>query len=244
MLVTGGSRGIGEGIVRGFVDRGARVVLNYAKSKDAAFAIRDELGSKSVLPIQADIGNFDELCGLWKSAVDWTGRINILVNNTSIRHSIPIEADGSEWNKHWDRAFKVNLLAAANLSRLAILHFRESGGGRIVGITARIGVRGDRSEFYHDGAMKGGMNSLMRGIARFHAKENIQTFLVCVGVVQTQQAVNMVQIYGEDEILREIPVGRFGTPAEVANMVVFLSSGKADYATGCTVDLVGASFLH
>lgn len=243
-LVTGGSRGIGEGIVRGLVERGANVVLNYATSEARANAIRDELGADRVLPVKADIGIGEEVQDLWKQAVAWKGRIDLLVNNTSIRHGIPLDADPMDWEAHWERAFRVNLLGTASLSKAAILHFRETGGGRIVGITARIGIRGDRPDFYHDGAMKGGMNSLLRGIARFHAHENIQTFLLCVGVVQTQQADDMVGIYGAEEMLRDIPAGRFGTPAEVADTVVFCASGRADYATGSTIDLGGASYLH
>jgi len=243
-LVTGGSRGIGEAIVRKLVERGARVVLNYVASEQRANEIRDELGSDKVLPVRADIGVLEQLQSLWHEAVGWQGKIDILVNNTSVRDAIALDVDPASWDRHWDRAFRVNLLATAHLSRAAILHFRETGGGKIVGITARIAVRGDRPEYYHDGAMKGGMNSLLRGIARFHAKENIRTFLVCVGVVQTQQADEMVDTYGSDEMFREIPYGRFGKPEEVADTVAFLVSGRADYATGCTVDLVGASFLH
>jgi 3-oxoacyl-[acyl-carrier protein] reductase len=118
------------------------------------------------------------------------------------------------------------------------------GGGIIIGITARIAVRGDRPDFFHDGASKGGMNSLLRGIARFYAKDKIQTFLVCAGVINSRQADDMLTIYGAEEMLREIPVGAFGTPDDVANVVIFCASGKASYSTGATIDVVGASFLH
>ena len=88
------------------------------------------------------------------------------------------------------------------------------------------------------------MNSLLRGMARAYAKDNIQTYLICVGVVKTDRAGEMFQIYGEEEMLRDIPIGEFGKPADVANAVVMCASGKLSYATGCTIDVVGASFLH
>ena len=244
VLVTGGSRGIGEGIVRTLVKQGAHVVLNYATGRDRAMKIQSDVGKANCLIVGADIGELDQLQRLWKEAVAWRGRIDVLVNNTAIRQPVALEAPIEEWDAHWNRAFRVNLMATAHLSRLAILHYRETGGGSIIGITARIAVRGDRTNFFHDGTMKGGMNSLLRGIARFHAKEGVETYLICVGVVETEQATDMVRIYGSDEMLKEIPVGRFGTPTEVADMVVLCAGGHMKYATGCTIDLVGASFLH
>jgi len=236
VLVTGGSRGIGEGIVRGLVAQGAKVVLNFASGKGRAEKIVSELGEDRCLAVGADISKLDQLEDLWMLATEWTGRIDILVNNAAIRQPIGMDASSAEWDEHWLQAFRVNLLATAHLSRLAI--------GSIIGITARIAVRGDRPDFFHDGAMKGGMNSLLRGIARFYAKDNINTYLICVGVVQTEQADDMVRIYGQDEMLKEIPVGRFGSPEDVANAVIMCASDKLSYATGCTIDLVGASFLH
>ncbi|MEZ5774762.1 MAG: SDR family oxidoreductase [Hyphomicrobiaceae bacterium] len=244
ILVTGGSRGIGEGIVRGLVRQGAHVVLNYSTSGKSAEAIADELGRDRCLPVHADLAKLEDVERLWKDAVAWRGRIDVLVNNAAVRKPIAIDAPAEAWDEHWMTAFRINLLATAHLCRLAIGHYRQTGGGSIIGITARIAVRGDRTNFFHDGAMKGGMNSLLRGIARFHAKENIDTYLVCVGVVETEQARDMVDIYGRDEMLREIPAGRFGTPAEVADTVVLCAGGRMKYATGCTIDLVGASFLH
>ncbi len=244
VLVTGGSRGIGEGIVRCLVKQGAHVVLNYSTGRDRAEKIQRELGKDKCQIIGADVGELQDLKRLWKEAVGWRGRIDVLVNNAAVRQPIAIDAPDEDWDAHWNQAFRVNLMSVAHLSRKAILHFREKGGGAIVGITARIAVRGDRTDFFHDGTMKGGMNSLLRGIARFHAKEGVETYLICVGVVESAQATDMVRIYGNDEMLREIPLGRFGTPAEVGDMVVLCAGGHMKYATGCTIDLVGASFLH
>lgn len=244
VLVTGGSRGIGEGIVRGLVTQGAKVVLNYASGKERAESIVGELGADKCLAVGADIGELDQLEDLWRQSVERTGRVDVLVNNAAIRQPVSMDASSEEWDAHWMRAFRVNLLSTAHLSRLAINHFKEHGGGSIIGITARIAVRGDRPDFFHDGTMKGGMNSLLRGIARFYAKDKIHTYLICVGVVQTEQSDDMVRIYGQDEMLKEIPVGKFGTPADVADAVVVCASDKLTYATGCTIDLVGASFLH
>lgn len=244
ILVTGGSRGIGEGIVRGLVAQGASVVLNYTSSKERAEAIADELGRDRCLPVQAHMDRWQDLDRLWQEAVAWKGRIDVLVNNAAVRQPIDMTADSEAWNDHWLYTLKVNLVATAHLSRMAVLHFQEKGGGSIIGISARIAVRGDRPSFFHDGASKGGMNSLLRGIARFYAKDNIQTYILCVGVINTRQGDDMLSIYGANEMLAEIPAGHFGEPEDVANVVVFCASGRAKYSSGATIDVTGASFIH
>lgn len=244
VLVTGGSRGIGEGVVRGLLEQGASVILNYSSSKERAEAIADEFGRDRCLPVQAHMDRVEDLERLWKEAVAWKGRVDTLVNNAAVRQPIPMTASSADWDAHWLYALKVNLMATAHLSRLAVLHFQEKGGGSIVGISARIAVRGDRPDFFHDGASKGAMNSLLRGIARFYAKENIQTYIICVGVIGTRQGEDMLSIYGAEEMLAEIPAGHFGEPSDVANVVVFCASGRAKYSSGATIDVTGASFIH
>jgi NAD(P)-dependent dehydrogenase (short-subunit alcohol dehydrogenase family) len=244
ILVTGGSRGIGEGIVRGLAQEGANIVLNYTRSKDRAERIAEEIGRDRCITLGADLSDWRQLERLWKQAVEWKGRVDVLVNNAAVRQPVALDAPTEEWDARWVEAMRINLIATAHLSRFAIHHYKETGGGIIIGITARIAVRGDRPDFFHDGASKGGMNSLLRGIARFCAKDNVLTYLVCPGIIQTDQSDGFVQHYGLEEAVREIPLGELGKPEDVANVVVFLASGKARYSTGATIDVVGASFLH
>lgn len=245
VLVTGGSRGIGEAIVRMLVERGANVIFIYARSKDRAERIVEEAGRSRCLSLQADLGDWRQIQELWQSSLAWKGRIDVLVNNAGIRHGIDFgEASVADWDVCWTEALRVNLLATAHLSRFAVQHYQRNGGGIIVGITGRIAVRGDRPDFFHDGASKAGMNSLMRGIARFYAKDNVLTYLVCAGIIATEQAQEFVGTYGIEAALNEIPLGEIGKPEDIANVVTFLASGKARYATGATIDVVGASFLH
>jgi 3-oxoacyl-[acyl-carrier protein] reductase len=244
ILVTGGSRGIGEGIVRGLAKEGANIVLNYTRSRKEAERIADEIGRDRCLPLGADLADWRQLERLWQESVAWKGRVDVLVNNAAVRQPISLDAPTEEWDAHWNYALKVNLIATAHLSRFAIHHFKKTGEGIIIGITARIAVRGDRPEFFHDGASKGGMNSLMRGIARFCAQDKVLTYLVCPGIIQTDQGSDFIKIYGLAEAVKEIPLGELGKPEDVANVVVFLASGKARYSTGATIDVVGASYLH
>jgi 3-oxoacyl-[acyl-carrier protein] reductase len=246
-LVTGGSRGIGEATVRALVAQGARAVFNYRASADRAAALEAELGAHRAHAVQADLVDPEQVEALWGRAVAFAGGVDVLVNNASVRE--PIDFDGpstTDWDAHWIEALRVNLVATAHLSRFAVQHWLGRGcGGVIVGITGRIAVRGDYPDYLQDGAAKGGMNSLMRGLARGFAKDDILTYLICGGIIETDQARAQIESHGNDDrYLREIPMGEYGTPQDIAELVLFLSTGRARYSTGSTIDAVGASFLH
>jgi NAD(P)-dependent dehydrogenase (short-subunit alcohol dehydrogenase family) len=244
VLVTGGSRGVGEGIVRGLHAAGAAVILNYTRSRDRAEQIAAELGRERCLPLGAELDKPEQLVRLWNESVAWKGRVDVLVNNAATRPSVPIDADLETFDDGWVTTMKVNLIAPAHLTRLAIPHFRRNGLGIIVNIGSRPAFRGDRPEFFHDGASKGGLISLTRGVARFFAKDNVLAYCVVPGMIQTDQLDEFVQHYGKGQAFDEIPLGGPGTPADIAEWVVFLASGKARYATGATIDVNGASYLH
>lgn len=243
-LVTGGSRGIGEGIVRGLAKAGARVLLNYTRSYDRARAIADEIGRDRCHVLGANLQVTEELYKLWDAAVAWQGRVDVLVNNAATRPSIAMDADPAAWDAVWMQTLRVNLVAAAHLSRAAIAHFKKTGAGTIISISSRPAFRGDRPEFFHDGASKAGLVSLTRGIARFYAKDNVFAYLVVPGIIRTEQADDFIRHYGMAAAVEEIPLGELGRPEDIAEVVVFLSSGKARYATGATIDVNGASYLH
>jgi NAD(P)-dependent dehydrogenase (short-subunit alcohol dehydrogenase family) len=246
VIVTGGSRGIGEQTVRDFAAAGARVYFNYRASSTRAEEMCAELGSENVACTQADLASMADVERLWHEAVGWAGRIDVLVNNASVRVPVALDAPTEEWDAHWMEALRVNLVAPAHLSRMAIHHFLERGArGVIIGLTGRIAVRGDYPDYLQDGAAKGGLNSLMRGIARGFAKDDILTYLISGGIIDTDQARGQIESHGNDDrYMREIPMNEYGTPKDISELILFLSTGRARYSTGSTIDAVGASFLH
>lgn len=247
VIVTGGSRGIGETTVRDFVAEGANVFFNYRASSERAEAIVAELGEERARAVQADLAAVADVERLWQQAVEWKGAVDVLVNNASVRQPIELlETPTAEWDSHWVEALRVNLLAPAHLSRLAVGHFLERGcQGVIIGITGRIAVRGDYPDYLQDGAAKGGLNSLLRGIARGFAKDDVLTYLISGGIIDTDQAREQITSHGDDDrYMREIPMGEYGTPRDISELILFLSTGRARYSTGSTIDAVGASFLH
>lgn len=244
VLVTGGSRGIGEGIVRGLAKAGASVILNYTRGLDRARRIAGELGRERCHILGAELDRPEQVLKLWDDAVAWKGRVDALVNNAATRPSIAMDAEPLRWSEVWVETMKVNLVAPALLCKAAIPHFRSLGQGIVVNIASRPAFRGDRPDFFHDGASKGGLVSLTRGIARFYAKDNVLAYVVVPGIIQTDQSDDFVRHYGLAAAVEEIPIGSLGTPEDVAEVVVFLASGKARYATGATIDINGASYLH
>jgi 3-oxoacyl-[acyl-carrier protein] reductase len=241
--VTGGSRGIGAGIVRGLVEQGASVAFTYLSAAAEAQELVDELGSDQLLAIKADQSESGEILRSWEQAVAWKGGIDVLVCNATWRPIIPIDSSFEEWDRVWKSACDSNVTAVAHQCRLAVLHFRERGGGIIIGISGRHAHRGDAPDTLPDGTTKGAVVSLIRGIARGFATENISAFLVSPGLIITPAGEEHLAHYGSEKWLAEIPIGEFGTPGDIANVVVFLASGRARYATGATVQVHGASVI-
>lgn len=243
-LVTGGARGIGAGIVRTLVQEGASVAFTYLSRTDEAQALVSELGPDRALAIQADQSDSGEVLRSWEEAVAWKEGIDVLVCNAAVRPTIPIDSSFEEWDRVWKWAANANLVAVAHQCRLAVLHYRTRGGGIIIAISGRHALRGDAPDNLPDGSTKGGVVALVRGIARGFAKENISAFLVSPGLIMTPAAEEHLAHYGSEKWLGEIPIGEFGKPSDIANVIVFLASGRARYATGTTVSVHGASVLH
>ena len=243
VLVTGGSRGIGAGIVRGLASAGARVIVHYAGRKDAAEALATEVGG-GAFTLQADVGSTEDCARLWDEAVARSGGIDVLVNNAGIALSAPLEQPLSAWTDAWDRTMAVNLRAAGILCRAAIQHFTVRGGGRIINIASRAAFRGDQMDYVAYAASKGGMVALTRSIARGCGKQGIVAFTIAPGFVRTDMAQDFFDEYGEEVLTRDIALKELTEPKDVAPMVVLLATGLSDHATGATIDINAASYVH
>lgn len=244
ILVTGGSRGIGAAIVGAAVKEGAKTILHYGRAKAAADALVDSCPAGQCLAISADLNLRGAAEELWRSAVAWQGRVDILVNNAGIYVADGADAATETWDRAWDDTLQVNLRATADLCRLAIRDFKKQGGGSIINIASRAAFRGDGPEFMAYAASKGAMISLTRTIARGHAGDGVLCYAVAPGWVRTDMAEDFIRTQGEAAAVRDIPMGAMAPPEEVANIVVFLASGKARHATGATFDINGASYVR
>ena len=228
ILVTGASRGIGASILAAL--NGHKVVGHSSKGGGGLLA------ADLAVPGAAD--------GLWREALGRLGgRIDVLVNNAGIFEDAPLDA--SDWTERWQRTQQINLVAAAELCRLAVLHFRSrGGGGRIVNVASRAAYRGDSPNHWHYAASKGGMVAMTKSIARGYAGEGILAFSVCPGFTMTGMADDYLASRGGDRLLADIPLGRVASTDEVAETVRWLATEAPPSATGSCIDVNGASFVR
>jgi NAD(P)-dependent dehydrogenase (short-subunit alcohol dehydrogenase family) len=228
ILVTGASRGIGAAILAAL--EGHRAIGHSTQGGGGRIA--------------ADLAKPGVTEGLWNEALErLDGRIDVLVNNAGIFEEAPLDAP--DWTERWQRTQQVNLVAAAELCRLAVLHFRERGaGGRIVNVASRAAYRGDSPDHWHYAASKGGMVAMTKSIARAYAGEGIYAYTVTPGFTVTGMVEEYLASRGGVAALGDLAIGRPATTAEVAETVRWLAVDAPPSATGAAIDVNGASFVR
>lgn len=229
ILATGTSRGIGAAIASALDTPDIRVVGHGTRSG-----------------IAADFAQPGAAPRLWEAALEQLdGRIDVLVNNAGVFEANPLDRPTGEWLADWERTLRINLTAAAELSRLAVLHWQERGtGGRLVNVASRAAYRGDSPQHWHYAAAKAGMVAMTKTIARGYAAEGILAFAICPGFTMTGMAEDYLASRGGDRLLADIPLGRVADPAEVATLVRFCALEAPASMTGAVLDVNGASYVR
>jgi NAD(P)-dependent dehydrogenase (short-subunit alcohol dehydrogenase family) len=233
ILLTGSTRGIGKATTEALQARGAEVIGHSSKPGDAN-------------AIAADFSDPPAPQVLWEEALDRAqGQIDVLVNNAGIYSAAPLEASDIGWLDAWEETLRINLTAAAQLSRFAVRHWLGTGRpGRIVHIASRAGFRGDSPEHWHYAASKGGMLALHKTIARAYAGKGILSFAIAPGFTRTGMAEDYLASRGGNDLLADIPLGRVATPEEIAAIAVFCALDAPPSLTGATLDANGASYVR
>jgi 3-oxoacyl-[acyl-carrier protein] reductase len=246
VLITGGSRGIGAETARRMAAAGGHVIINYRRSEDEANALVQEIGGNATA-IRVDVADPAALETMIDDVVARFGAIDVLVNNAAVFEYNPFDGDDyAAWQKGWRRTFDLNVFAAANAAWLAMRAMRNAtsrgGTGKIINVASRAAFRGE-TEFADYGASKAALVNLTRSIARACAKDNIVASCVAPGFIETEMAKPELEKH-RDEILRQIPLGRVGSTADVANVILFLASPMGDYLNGVTIDINGGSWFQ
>ena len=244
VLVTGGSRGIGAAIVRAVAAAGANVLLHYGRSRAAAETVQKSVGAATCRLVQADLGEAGAAADLWRAATAAAPRIDVVVNNAGIFEPVSVDAASDAWNRAWANVMQVNLYAPAELCKLAIAHFREHGGGKIINVASRAAHRGDAPDQWPYAASKGALVALTKTIARGFAKDNVLAFAIAPGFTETEMAYTGLGEAGIKRVVAEIPLGSMASPEECGALAAFLCSDQVRHLTGATFDINGASYVR
>ena len=178
------------------------------------------------------------------------GNIAAVINNAGLFAANPIDSSDIEWLDAWEETLRINLTAAAQLSRFAIRHWEscepdcEGVRGRLVQIASRAAYRGDSPDHWHYAAAKGGMVAMHKTIARAYANMGIMSFAITPGFTNTAMAGDYLASRGGESLLADIPLGRVATPQEIARIIAFCALDAPASMTGAVIDANGASYVR
>ncbi|MGH9567233.1 MAG: SDR family NAD(P)-dependent oxidoreductase [Candidatus Angelobacter sp.] len=242
-IITGGSRGIGAALVRLFVRAGAKVVFSYQSAAAAAGRLVEECGPACCSAVQAELSSGAAAQPLVKHAIEHFGRIDILVGNHGVwpPQDTAIEEMPQE---QWRMTLATNLDSIFGLLKYGVAEMKKQGsGGHIVLISSTAGQRGEA--FHCDyAASKGAIISMVKGLSTELAHDRIYVNCVAPGWVETDMAapaLNDPEI--SKRVYSTIPLGRAGSPEEVAGTVLFLCTPYAGFITGEVVNVNGGAVL-
>ena len=244
ILITGGARGIGRACVEAFARLGGRVAIHYSTSRDAAEQLLDSLPGQQHRTFGADLADPDACKRLIDDVAAHFGRLDVLVNNAGIYEVKPLkELSYADWQATWKNTLSVNLTAPANLCFLAAQIMMKQHSGHIINISSRGAFRGEPDAPAY-GAAKAGLNQLSQSLAWALAPYNVFVGVVAPGFVRTDMTTALLDGPNGEAIRKQSPLGRVATAEEIAQAVVRLAADGMLSATGCILDVNGASYLR
>ncbi len=228
-IITGSSRGIGRAAAVKLAHKGYRVCINYIERHDKAKEVVRELNDEGyeAIAFQADVGDRDQVYAMVEKTKDVFGPPDLLVNNAGVAGQSLFQDVTDEM---WNRYFNTNLNGARNTIMAVLPDMLERKKGTIVNVSSIWGMHGASCEVTYS-CTKHALIGLTRSLAMELAPSNIRVNCVAPGVIDT----DMVQVLGKDvldELALQTPLGRLGTPEDIANAICFLASEESSFITG------------
>ncbi len=235
-IITGGSKGIGKGIVEKFAQEGCNIAFTYLSSESSAIEVEKNAKSYGVKVIKykSDASNFDQSSELIENVIKDFGSYDILINNAGItRDNLLLRMDEDSWKKVID----INLNSCFNLTKCAIREFMKKKDGVIINISSIVGVKGNAGQSNYS-ASKAGINGFTKSVALELGSRNIRCNAIAPGFIETDMTSQ-----GDGKLLENwiesIPLKRAGNVSDVANLCSYLASDKASYITGQIIKVDG-----
>lgn len=238
-IVTGASRGIGEAIAKQLSSCGAKIIL-IARNSDQLVAVKETIISNGGIAesMAGDVSNLNSISEIVTNTIDKWGRIDILVNNAGIaRDNIIMRMKEDDW----DSVMNINLKGCFNGIKSVARPMIKNKAGRIINITSVIGQIGNAGQSNY-AASKAGIMGLTKSMAKELGSRNITVNAVAPGYITTDMT-NELNDEVKEQLKSSIPLGRLGTPDDVANLVCFLASDEAGYITGQTFNVDGGMVM-
>lgn len=245
-VVTGAGRGIGRAVALRLAGEGADVAVNDIDF-DSARRTGEQIEAlgRASLALQADVSKLGEVQGMFRKILTRFGRVDILVNNAGIspkKGGGKVPMAGIE-EEEWDRVINVNLKGVFLCSQAVIESMKGQHFGRIINISSIVAKTGDTGPAGgHYAASKGGILSFTKALARELAPYGVTANAIAPGFIATE-LFEATDPEIEEFLRGQVPLGRFGTPEEVAELVAFLASDGVGYITGATIDINGGCFM-
>src|SRR5262245_9386199 len=246
-LVAGASQGMGRAAALGFAREGAKVAIcarGESALNEAAAMIRKQTGGE-VLSMVADMSKPEDIKKFVNDSAAHFGRVDVIVNNAG---GPPPGEFMKFTDEDWNQAYNLSFMSTMRMTREAVPHMRKVGGGRIINITS-YSVKEPIAGLVLSNAVRSAVIGLAKTLSRELGRDNILINNICPGRIDTERAQKLNKVRADragrpieeinKEMASEVPLGRYGTAEETADVIVFLGSERASYVTGTTIQIDG-----
>ena len=240
VVVTGASRGLGRAIAEEVARGGAKVVVNYSRSKGPAEEVVSHISENGgeAIAVQADVSEAEQAQSLIDRAMEEYNRVDVLINNAGINIDRTLrKLSVDDWNK----VIQVDLNSAFYTVHAVLPHMTEQGGGKIINMSSFVGEAGNIGQANYSAA-KAGLLGFTKTAAQELARYGITVNAICPGFIETDMVANIPE-EAQQKLRKQVPLGRFGKPEEVARAVRYLIE-DGDYITGQSIDINGGIYIR
>lgn len=239
-FITGATRGIGKQIAIEFAKDGYDIAFNYRKENEDLENVKKQIKELNVrcLPVKGDVSIFDDTANMVNQIINEFGKIDVLVNNAGITKDALLMRMKKE---DFEDVINVNLVGTFNVTKNVIPYMIKQRSGRIINISSVVGVSGNAGQTNYS-ASKAGIIGFTKSLAKEVASRNILVNAVAPGFIETQMT-DVLKQEVKEEIAKNIPLRRMGTPEDVANVVKFLAGEQSSYITGQVINVDGGMLM-